>query len=394
MRPLTYSRPKVMLPVTNKPILEHVISELKGAGVEDIIFVVGYKDETIRDYFGNGERWDVNIKYVTQRKQQGTADALKSASHLLEDKFLMLNGDAIVRSDDIKEVLKSNNMVMGVYKVENPEDFGVVELGGGGKLKRIIEKPENPPSNLINAGLYYFFKDILKAVEETPKSVRGEYEVTDSIQLLIHRGHTFDVVVLSTWIDVGFPWDLLSANEQIMEEEIREQKIDGEVEDSAIVKGPVVLGEGSVLRSGSYIEGPVIIGKNCKIGPNCYIRPYTVIGDNCHIGNAVEIKNSIIMSNSNVPHLSYVGDSVIGEKCNLGAGTNIANLRLDKEEIKVSLKGKIINTHRRKLGAVIGDGVMTGINVSINIGTIIGNNVKIAPSSKVDGNIESNSMVF
>jgi len=392
MRPLTYTKPKVMLPIANKPILEHLISELKTAGIREIVLVVGYKDDVVRRYFGNGEELGVKLYYVSQRRQLGTADALKSAVHLLDDDFLMLNGDNIVSGEEIAKLVDYDGMAIGVVSVRNPKDFGVVELEDG-RIRRIIEKPERPPSNLINAGIYKFTSEIFEFLEKTPLSKRGEYEITDTIQLAIDSGVEFRAFEVETWIDVGYPWDLLKANE-FMLKDLEESRIEGEVEDGAHIKGNVIIGEGTVVRAGSYIIGPVVIGKNCVIGPNCFIRPYTSIGDNCHIGACVEIKNSIIMSNTNVPHLNYVGDSVIGENCNLGAGTKIANLRLDGGTIYATVKGRKISTGRRKFGAIIGDNVKTGINVSINVGTMIGNDVFIAPSAKVEGYIEPYSRVF
>ena len=193
-------------------------------------------------------------------------------------------------------------------------------------------------------------------------------------------------IMLKEWRDVVYPWDLLEANKEILEK--IDGKIEGDIEKNVTIKGKVIVGEGSIIMSGSYIEGPVIIGKNCKIGPNCYIRPYTSIGNNCHIGNACEVKNSIIMDGSNVPHQNYVGDSVIGSNCNLGAGTKVANLRLDKKNISVYLNGKKIDTGRRKLGVIMGDNVQTGINSMLNVGTIVGNNVFIGPGAIAKGEIK------
>ena len=390
MRPLTYTRPKVMLPVANKPILEHLILELKKAGIDEVILVVGYREEVIRNYFDELEL-GITVRYVSQRKQLGTADALRSASHFLDGEFLVLNGDNLVSCEDIKRVIEHSGMVIGAYRVENPSGYGVL-LVEDGRIKRIIEKPENPPTNMINSGIYKFTSEILDYIEKTPLSKRGEYEITDTVQLAINSGIEFKAVELKTWMDVGYPWNLLEANEFMLKKLQRD--IRGEVEEGAHIKGNVIIGEGTVVRSGSYIVGPVIIGKNCVVGPNCFIRPHTSIGNNCHIGACVEIKNSIIMSNTNVPHLNYVGDSVIGENCNFGAGTKIANLRLDGKTISATVRGKKISTGRRKFGAVIGDNVKTGINVSINVGTMIGNDVFVAPSAKVDGYVKPYSRIF
>ena len=389
MRPLTYTKPKVMLPVANKPILQHLVENLSKAGIDEIVLVVGYREETVRNYFGE-EFNGVKIRYARQGKQLGTANALISAEHVLEDRFLLLNGDAIVFEDDLRKLKKEENGI-AVFEVPNPEDFGVVEISDG-KVRRIIEKPEKPKSNLINAGVYVFTKEIMDYAKKTPVSVRGEYEITDSITMAILDGFEFRAVKIERWIDVGYPWDLLKANEELLKN--IEPKIEGEVEENVTIKGNVVIGEGCVVMSGAYIVGPVVIGKSCRIGPNCYIRPYTSIGDNCHIGNAVEVKNSIIMAGTKLPHHNYVGDSVIGENCNFGAGTKIANLRLDEGEIVVSVKGRAVKTGRKKFGAAIGDNVKTGINASINVGSMIGNDVFIGPGAVVSGFVEPYSKVF
>ena len=389
MRPLTYTKPKVMLPIANKPILHHLIQNLISAGIDEIILVVGYKEETIRNYFGR-KFGSAEIMYVRQSKQLGTADALLAAEHLLDEQFIMLNGDAIVFDRDLRKMVREKNS-LAVKRVENPSDFGVVEIADG-RIRRILEKPARPPSNLINAGIYHFTREIVEYLKKTPLSERGEYEITDTITMAIEGGMEFKAVEIEDWIDVGYPWDMLRANQTLLSDIAG--RIDGVVEEGAVIKGKVTVGEGSEIMSGSYIVGPVVIGKNCKIGPNCYIRPYTSIGDNCHVGNAVEIKNSIIMKGSKIPHLNYIGDSIIGENCNFGAGTKVANLRLDEGIVQVTVKGKRISTGLKKFGAVVGDNVKTGINVSINVGTMVGNNVFIGPGRVVSGSVQPHSKVF
>ena len=198
-------------------------------------------------------------------------------------------------------------------------------------------------------------------------------------------------VQLKEWRDVVYPWDLLDANEEILKK--LKSKNNGQLEKNTNIKGTVLIGKNTKIMSGSYIEGPVIIGDNCKIGPNCYIRPFTSIGDNCHVGNACEIKNTIIMNNSNTPHQNYVGDSIIGENCNFGAGSKVANLRFDKKNIKTKVNGNKIDTKRRKLGVIMGDNVQTGINSMMNTGSSIGNNCYIGLGTIVSGEIIPNTRV-
>ncbi|MBN2077131.1 MAG: NTP transferase domain-containing protein [Dehalococcoidales bacterium] len=387
MRPLTYNKPKVMLPVAIKPILEHLLVQMKQAGVKEFAFVTGYHEEKVREYFGSGEKWGVNIQYVTQVEQAGTADAVRTVEKIVEDRFLVANGDIIIDSKDIKAIAECPGTTMSLYKVDNPKGLGTVEVEGG-FIKHIHEKIENPPSNLANAALYLFTRDIFKAIARTPLSQRDEYELTDSIQWLADNNIKVAYRELDRWMDTSYPWDLLTANENLLAD--INSDIQGEVEENAVLKGTVSVGKGSVIRSGSYISGPVIIGEDCAIGPNCYIRPSTAIGNGCHVGAAVEIKNSIIMNGSKVPHLSYVGDSVIGEDCNLGAGTKIANLKLNNKE--VTIEGT--DTGRRKLGVIMGDGVETGINSSINVGTVIGSNSRIGPGTFISGNLPPKSRIF
>jgi bifunctional UDP-N-acetylglucosamine pyrophosphorylase/glucosamine-1-phosphate N-acetyltransferase len=237
----------------------------------------------------------------------------------------------------------------------------------------------------MNAGIYHFNKKIFDFIKQTDKSLRGEYEITDSINLLLEK-EEMEGIFLDEWRDVVYPWHLIDANEELLKK--IDGNVEGVVEKNVTLKGKVSVGKNSIVMGGSYIEGPVAIGDNCKIGPNCYIRPNTAIGNNCHIGNACEVKNSIVMNNSNVPHQNYVGDSVIGQNCNLGAGTKIANLRFDKKNITVVLNGKEIDTKRKKLGVIMGDDVQTGINSMADVGSIIGNNVFIGPGATANGEIK------
>ncbi len=194
------------------------------------------------------------------------------------------------------------------------------------------------------------------------------------------------------WIDVGRPWEFLELNEHYLE--VSESKIEGEIEDGVTIHGPIILKKGSIIRSGTYIMGPVYIGENCDVGPNTFLRKHTSIGDGVNVGNAVEIKNSIIMDRTNVNHLSYVGDSIIGADCNIAAGTNIANLRFDDGGIKITVKGKRIDSGRRKMGVIFADGVKTGINSSFNPGVTVGLNSSVGSGAIIYRDIPDNKVVI
>lgn len=385
MRPLTATRPKVMLPIAGKPLLEHLVRSIHDAGIHDIIIVVGYQEDTIRDWFGNGQSFGVSIRYVVQRQQKGTADALLAAEPFITGSFLMVNGDMIINSQDIKNVIASPAPAMATFTTDHPENFGVVTVNGT-LITSLEEKSLSPKSNIINAGAYHFTPEIFSRIRRISLSERGEYELTDALTDYILE-NKLTAYPLSLWIDIGYPWDMLTANETCLATlpELRQ----GTIEENVHITGSVSIGTGTVIKAGTYIEGPCLIGENTTIGPNAYLRPGTTIGNNCHIGHAVEIKNSIIFDNTKIPHYNYIGDSIIGSECNFGAGTKIANLRHDHAEIRVGSKG----TGRKKFGAVIGDNVLFGINCSINTGTSIGKGTRIGPHVLVRGIIEENTII-
>jgi len=283
---------------------------------------------------------------------------------------------------------------MGVVPVDRPENYGIIEKDTDGKVKRLVEKPATgkAPSNLANAGIYAFSKDVFDKIKKISASDRGEWELTDAITLLAKEGKTVLAAQLSKddWFDVGRPWDLLDANIWALKR--MEHKVLGAVEQGAHLIGPVTVAESARIRSGAYIEGPVFIDEEADVGPNCYLRPGTSLGKKVRVGNACEIKNSILMDGTHVGHLSYVGDSILGEKCNLGAGTIFANYRFDSGSIKMTVKNQIVNTGRRKLGAVLGDNVKTGIKSLFMPGVKVGANTWVGANFMVERDLPSDTI--
>ena len=183
-----------------------------------------------------------------------------------------------------------------------------------------------------------------------------------------------------------YAWDFITLNEQLVGV-IDQDHIKGDVSPAAHIDGHIHVGQGTKILPGVVIEGNIIIGENCKIGPNCYLRGSTTIGDDCHIGQAVEIKNSIIGHGSAVGHLSYVGDSVIGNQVNFGAGTITSNLRHDGTNHKSVIDGELLDTGRRKFGTIVGDGTHTGIHTAIYPGRKLGPGSMTLPNGTVDTDI-------
>jgi len=395
MRPLTSNIPKPLLPVAGKPFLEHNIDALKDAGIKDIVLLIGWKAHRIREHFGDGKAFGVRIDYVEQKERLGTAHAIGMVKDRMDSAFLCLYGDVVLTKESVKGLVqhhkKVKGSVMALTTVEDPSRYGCIKAEDG-VVMDIVEKPEVPEGNMVNAGAYILEPEIFDAISETKKSPRGEFEVTDSFKILMKKTHLYTHRLEGEWIDVARPWDLLEANRILMKG--LETNIEGEVSENATVVGAMQVGKGSHVKAGSYIEGPVIIGKDCEIGPNAYIRPSTSIGDNCKVGNAVEVKNSIVMDHTKIPHLSYVGDSVIGERCNFGAGTKVANLRLDEKEVMVVVDGAKTGSGRRKLGVIMGDDVKTGINATIDVGTIIGEGTFIGIGALARGTISPRSKIL
>ena len=344
----------------------------------------------------------LKLEYVDQGGVLGTAHALSVASSFLKgEDFLLVYGDIAFDYEILKNVIKKHEsarsaLTMVVVSSTKPQEFGAAHVDGD-KVLKVEEKPKRPiiPS-FINTGIYAASSKVVDVAVKTPKSERGEYELTTTINMLIEQGE--EVLALQVgeglWLDVGRPWNILDANRLLLDRLVKSQIIEGIVEDGAHIIGPVVIEKGARIRSGAYIEGPTWISRGCDIGPNCFIRPYTYLAPNVRIGNACEIKESVIMEGTHVGHLSYVGDSVIGDHCNLGAGTITANLRFDDAHVKVTVKGERVSSGRRKLGAFLGDYVKTGINVSFLPGVIVGEYSWIGPHILVDKDIPSYTVVL
>ncbi len=383
--PLTATRPKVMLPVAGKPILHHLLVEAKKAGVTEAVIVVRYQKEKIIDYLRAEEKeLGMKLTFVEQGPQNGTAAAILSAEKEMKETFLVLAGDTVTEAGVIKQVLKTHKggVTIGVKKVANPHLYGVVELSGD-TVSLFEEKPQHPKSDLANLSIYCMDPSVFPKIRAIGKSARGEYEIV-SIFLGARA-----VVVDGFWMDIAHPWDLLTANEWLLERmEARNETIE-----NSTIKGKLIMEPGSRIIN-SYVEGTSYIGANTVIGPNAYLRGVNAIGANCEIGESTTVKNSVLFDSIKAKHLSYIGDSVVGEDVNFGSGTQLANYRFDASTVNVQTERGWANTGRTKFGAVIGDGVRFGVLSCTMPGKLIGEGSWISSGVVVNKNVPPHSRVY
>lgn len=359
--PLTLTRPKPLLPVMNKPILAHQLDALQGL-VDGVVLVVNYKREQIEERFGDNYE-GLPLTYVVQDDPRGTGHAVLQCADVVSGPFLAMNGDDLYAAGDLRRLAEQEQAALA-KEVPDPRLYGIYEVADGNRAVRLVEKPVDVFSNLANVGAYKFTPVVFDVLAGTAPSERGEIEITSAVHTLAQAGGFRVVTMEGYWLPVGYPWHLLDVNEFFLDTMLKGD-IEGEVSPHAHINGRVSIGKGTVVRSGVVIDGPVCIGENASIGPNCWIRPGTTIGNGCRVGQATEIKNSILMDKAAVPHLSYAGDTIIGEGSNFGAGTITANVRHDGKNVQSMVKGRLVDSGRRKLGAIVGDHVHTGIHTSI-----------------------------
>ncbi|WP_440772666.1 bifunctional sugar-1-phosphate nucleotidylyltransferase/acetyltransferase [Natronorubrum sp. DTA28] len=377
IRPLSAALPKPMLPVADRPLAAHTVDAAVDAGADEIVLVVGYEAETVRDYFGSAYR-GVPVSYAVQTEQAGTAHAVDTARKHLDGPFAVLNGDNLYDPAAIDRLFDSCPAVCAV-EVDDPRNYGVLSTDDG-TVVDIVEKPADPPTNLANAGAYAF-PEAAQQWLEVPESDRGEHEITDVLASVVDQ-YAVTPVTLERWLDVGRPWELLEANEWKLA--ALDRRIDGDVSDSAHLSGDIVVESGATVKSGAVIEGPVLIRSGATVGPNASVRGATLIGEEASVGNGAEVKNSVLSGGTSVEHLSSVRDSVLGRNVTIGAGTNVANCRHDGADVEFTVKGEGISTERQTFGVVAGDDAKTGTNTSLTPGLKLTTGATTRPGETVE----------
>jgi glucose-1-phosphate thymidylyltransferase len=380
-----------MLPVANRPILEHVIRALRECDIKDIVIVVGYKKERIMDYFEDGKRWDVNIEYVVQAQQLGTAHAIKHARDKVKGEFLVLNGDNLIESRAIKDLLNGANGDISILAVirEEVADYGVLIVDEDEKkVLKIVEKPKTDVSNYVNTGVYLFNEEIFQEIEKTKASEDGEYGIPTTIAQMIERNYSINYVKSNAlWLDVVYAWDLIEVNAKIMQFIKRNISEKARVGKGVVIEGNVEIGDNTAIYPNSCIIGPVIIGDNCEIGPSAIIHA-TSIGSNVTIKPFSQIENSIIMNGVHIGSHASIFNSIIGENSVIRTHFSTEYGETVKVEVGERLK------YFKGIGAIVGENCNLGANVLIKAGKMLGVNCRVDSGKIISSNLESNSIVM
>jgi glucose-1-phosphate thymidylyltransferase len=315
LKPLTYTRPKQLLPIANIPMSQYGITSLKNAGITDIAVVIGGNNShKVKEYYGNGEQFGIKITYIYQDEPKGISHAIGLCENFIgSHRFVVFLGDNIMLKDiaSYAEDFENKNDAAKVLlcEVSNPSQFGIADVTKDGKINKIMEKPKSPPSNLAVTGIYFLSPIIFGIIKKLKPSWRNELEITDALQILLESNQqiSYDVIT-GYWKDTGTPQDILEANRIILSE--MEPYFHGQKENNVTIKGKIMIGKNSKIGNDTIIEGPVIIGQNCMISGTSYIGPNTSIGNNSRVNNCT-IDNSIIMDNCNIDCKINITNSIV-----------------------------------------------------------------------------------
>ncbi len=340
LRPLTHTGPKQLLPIANKPMSEYCVETLVNAGIKEISFIIGgIGSKKVKEYYGDGEKFGVKFTYIQQDSPRGIAHAVSLCENFVNnEKFVVFLGDNIIQrkiNDYILDFEKSNALAsLLLCEVNNPSQFGIAEIENN-KIIKITEKPKNPPTNLAVTGIYFLTPYIFEIIKKLKPSWRNELEIADALQMLIEENKKIIYgMITDFWKDTGTPDDIIEANKIILEN--MPESFQGKKEEQVIMEGKIIVGKGAIIKNGVKIVGPAIIGKDCIIEGNTVIGENTSIGENSHL-NGCNISDSIIMSNCTIKGKLDIRNSIIAsnskiikekketnKKFILGEGTQIS----------------------------------------------------------------------
>jgi UDP-N-acetylglucosamine diphosphorylase / glucose-1-phosphate thymidylyltransferase / UDP-N-acetylgalactosamine diphosphorylase / glucosamine-1-phosphate N-acetyltransferase / galactosamine-1-phosphate N-acetyltransferase len=373
LNPFSNTRPIPMISVAGKALLDNSLVQLKKAGINDVYIIVGHHKEMIQDFVAEKSDSGMNIHCLEQKNNGGIGDAVLTVKEKISpgEYFLLIYGDTLTDENIYSKTQQSFHSfkcpVASICLPPSNESFGNVFLNAQMKINKIVEKPKgNNFGNYVLSGIFVLPESFFGLLEKNKRSMEK------ALKALVQEGELMASMWENEWLDIVYPWEILKANRIILdswnESSIAKSAI---MESNVTMQGVVNIEEGVVIKAGAVLEGPCSIGKGSYIGNNSLIRSYTSLGNNCSIGYGVELKNCVVLDNSGIGRLSFVGDSVIGENVDIGAGCMTVNRNLDWEKVQIKNGKTTLSSGLKKLGAFIGDNVIVGAGNTIQPGIVI-----------------------
>jgi NDP-sugar pyrophosphorylase family protein len=389
---------KFLLDFLGKTLLEHQIEAACEAGLSHFV-IIGNPDNIQRVEQITKKIPGIKVDLALQKKSLGIADALKSAEPFLHSQLLVINPNDVFSSSAYAKIhnevekATASSYILG-YQVQNYFPGGYLQVNSQNDLLHIVEKP-NPgeePSNLVNILIHCHnnSEELLRYIETVHTTKDDVYEC--ALDNMVKAGHKIKVVPYSDfWAPIKYPWHIFKVMEYFLDNAQPYIASSARISEKATIEGKVILSDNVKVFENAVIRGPVYIGANSIIGNNALVRDYSHIGSNSVIGYSTEVKHSYIGDDCWF-HSNYIGDSIVDDNCSLGAGTVLANFRLDEENIQIKVGDSLVDTGYDKLGAIIGRGCRIGVNASIMPGVRVGPGCFVGPQLCLQQDLGANKM--
>ena len=393
--PLNYHQ-KSLTKIMGRPLIWYTIEGLKMAKVKEIIIVQGIEKE-IEAELKNFSVKDVKIKYVIQPEPKGMGNALWQARSLIKGNFFVLHGHHFDVYKFFRKLIEKSQKtgsaaVLLGKKTDQPWKHGILKIDRD-KVLDMVEKPEKG-KEISDIGVKGVYLLSLKYFESYEGVERGDYDFEEALKVLMQKYDVRIVVAEDEVTSLKYSWELFGVAKQLIEQYLR-AKVDksANLAKGSQIIGKVFIGKNVKISENAIVKGPCYIGDNCIIGNNALVREYTNLENNCIIGANAEVTRCIFQENSHI-HSGFFGDSIFGRRCRVGAGTITANLRIDRKEVKATVKGEKIETGLSSVGVFVGENTQIGINASTMPGIMIGSSCEIGPASLVRENIEDGTKFY
>ncbi|MFC6837757.1 sugar phosphate nucleotidyltransferase [Halomarina ordinaria] len=379
LHPLTHNRPKPMLPAANRPILEYVLDALIDAGIERIVLVVGYKRDRVQDHFGPSYR-DVPVEYVIQSKQLGSGHALQQAASVVEDSFVVVNGDRVVDTGLVESVVEAADpadaATLAVLEHRHARRYGAVTMDAEtDRITALVEKPSDDDYRLINAGVYLFDRSVFDALAATEYE-NGALPLTSGVERLIEEDAVRAVRTDGLWVDATYPWDLLTVATEVLRH--------GIVEGHQRTPG-VWVADSARVNDDASLQAPVVVGPDCEVAAGAVIGPNVALGRNTTVSANTTLARAVLDTDCRVAPGSTLLDCVAGQDVHLGADTTVPG---GPAEVRVG-----DSVFHERLGAVFADRVRAEGGVTCVPGALVGTNARLGTGVVVDGRVRANARV-